>query len=183
MSDRLNPFSEQFDPQQALHHPLSAVCNALPTAQDRRIFNRAKPLNNVAACAHLQHAPYRLLTPRPVTAAPKQPTPRKRSRSSAGKGVLDAIHSKAGEGPLQLLKRAADHALNVRVCIRERHRIRGFVEGVVDAFDKHFNLVLSNAVVKDHDCKPRSVNQLFIRGENVVHVSTLNNHFTYTREQ
>lgn len=173
MEDRLNPFSEHFDPQQALHRPLSAVCDALPTAQDRRTFNRAKPLNNVAACAHLQHAPYRLLIPRPVTAAPKQPATKKRPRPTATKRVLRAIHANAADGPLRLLKRAADRAFQVRVCIRDRHRIKGFVHGVVDAFDKHFNLVLSNAVIKDRACKPRSVNKLFVRGENVVYITTL----------
>lgn len=57
----LDPFDPAFDPVAALHASDAAVVAALPTARDRAIFRAARPLNNVVACASVEHAPFRIL--------------------------------------------------------------------------------------------------------------------------
>ncbi|KAI0567495.1 Sm ribonucleoprotein domain containing protein [Gracilaria domingensis] len=172
---QLNPFSEQFDPELALQQHLSAFRATLPTARDQAIFDRAQPVDNVAACAHLEHAPYRILKPAPVTAnltTPSRKRPRDASqhadKSERRLSVLQSIHDKAAKGPLELLGRAVANKLLLRIRLRERHRIRGFVEGVVVAFDRHMNVVVKNAVIQDYGLDARRVGQLLIRGENIV---------------
>ena len=48
--------------------------------------------------------------------------------------------------PMQLLLRAKDERIFTRVVIRKVNGIRGYVDGYVVAFDKHFNIILRDAV-------------------------------------
>lgn len=186
-SGSLNPFSESFDPSAALRASPEDVQATLPTLRDRAIFRKAVPLNNLSACASLATAPFRLLTaapvrqPRPAPAQERLPERKKRSfaatvgsASVAPKhGVLAAMHRRQAEksGPLSMLERAVRLRYRVRVVVRETHAIRGDVTGCVVAFDKHFNLVLMQAVIRDKGQPTRISKQLFVRGENVVLVA------------
>lgn len=186
---KLNPFCETFDALRALQSPPEAVQAALPTARDRIVFRKALPLNNIAACASLDTAPFRLLKAAPVQKPVQRPAVdkhherRKRPRCEASVaasgsiapryGVLAQMHRRQAEknGPLSLLERAVRYRCRVRVVVRETHAIRGDVTAVVVAFDKHFNLVLMHAVIRDKGQAPRRSKNLFLRGENIVLVA------------
>lgn len=187
--DKLNPFCETFDAAHALQSSPEAILAALPTARDRIVFRRALPLNNIAACSSLETAPFRVLKAAPVRnpdlkANPSEQRLQERNKrprselvqpaSSVPKyGVLAQMHRRIAEknGPFSLLERAVRHRYRVRVVVRETHAIRGDVAGVVVAFDKHFNLVLMHAVIRDKGQPPRNSKNLFLRGENVVLVA------------
>lgn len=183
----LNPFSTKFDPSLALRAAPEDVQAQLPTARDRHMFRKAGPLNNVAACASLSSAPFRVLTaaavrrPAPTLAVENVAKRRKRPRSEDAVvgdmaprfGVLEQMHRRQADrsGPLSMLERAVRQRRRVRIVVRERHAIRGAVTGVVVAFDMHFNLVLGKAVIRDIGERPRVSKVLFLRGENVVLVA------------
>lgn len=54
-----------------------------------------------------------------------------------------AESAKLEKGPLGLLKRCMDQHQRVKVVIRRVADIRGYCIGVLQAFDKHFNMVLT----------------------------------------
>lgn len=186
-SGSLNPFSDAFDASAALRASPEDVQVALPTPRDRAIFGDAGPLNNLSACASLATAPFRLLTAAPVRQphpSPAQESSSERKKSSFAAtvgsasiaprhGVLAAIHRRQAEksGPLSMLERAVRLRCRMRVVVRETHAIRGDVTGCVVAFDKHFNLVLMQAVIRDKGQPTRRSKHLFVRGENVVLVA------------
>eukprot|EP00736_Rhodelphis_marinus_P008796 Rmarinus@m.16733 len=61
--------------------------------------------------------------------------------------VLERILEAAGkEGPMSLLHQCWKDATRVKVCVRWRHEVRGYVWGFIKAYDKHCNLVLQDAV-------------------------------------
>ena len=48
------------------------------------------------------------------------------------------------EGPLKQLQHFVNEGKTVKVIIRKEHGIKGFVEGVLHMFDRHWNLLLTN---------------------------------------
>lgn len=50
------------------------------------------------------------------------------------------------KGPLELLKKFRSSRTRVKVYTRKEHGVRGFVTGVIVAFDKHFNIALTDCV-------------------------------------
>lgn len=186
-SPSLNPFSDAFDASLALRAAPEDVQAQLPTARDRRAFGKAQPLNNVAMCASVATAPFRVLRAAPVRKPDPKPEPEggaQRSKRPRGEelggaalaprfGVLAQMHRRqaAKSGPLAMLERAVRLRRRVRIMLRETHAIRGDVSGVVVAFDKHFNMVVAMAVIRDKGERPRRSKVLFVRGENVVLVA------------
>lgn len=165
----LNPFDEGFDAGKTLSAPVESFLSALPSSRDRAIADRTTPLNNIAACASVEHAPFRILKSSRVRDETRERGV-KRTRETRV-DVLGGLHEHAGKGPLLVLKKAVEKRFRVRVVLRERHDLAGFVDGFVVAFDKHFNLVIRHAwVVKEGR---RRIGQLFVRGENVVLVRVL----------
>lgn len=189
----IDAFNKSFDAAAALHSPIDTVESTLPAARDRAIFRKAVPLDNVAACSTIEPAPFRILRPkavvRPLVAPAVQPTrSTKRTRGEEGEdksegkmapryGILSRMHAKAAErsGPLSLLERAVRMRLRVKILVRETHEIKGEVWGGLVAFDKHFNMVVRHAGVRDSGRGMRKVKQLFVRGENVVLIALLQN--------
>lgn len=49
------------------------------------------------------------------------------------------------KGPLGQLKYYMDNKLNVLIYIRKEHGVRGTITGSIEAFDKHWNMVIKNA--------------------------------------
>lgn len=203
--DTLNPFSECFDPTEALASDISSVIASLPTKRDRTVFSKAQPLNNIAACISVETAPYRVLRATPakppiskrnerslalvnkLKVVAERCVSRKRPRGEIGssacvqgrsnvvavpaRGILRALHERLSYGPFSMLFRSVRDKYRVCVLMRERHALKGSVEGFVVAFDKHFNMVILHALLRDAGSKGvRKVGQLFIRGENVVSV-------------
>jgi small nuclear ribonucleoprotein (snRNP)-like protein len=76
----------------------------------------------------------------------------------------------AGGGPMAFLLAAFERRACVCVVMRRTHAARGRVDGLLAAFDRHLNLVLQNATIRDEGAPPRNVRLLFIRGDNVVAV-------------
>lgn len=52
------------------------------------------------------------------------------------------------EGPLGLLKTYMDTRTRVKIYTRKEKGVRGYITGVVEAFDKHFNIALSDCYEK-----------------------------------
>lgn len=48
------------------------------------------------------------------------------------------------KGPFCLLQKFRSEKTRVKVYIRKEHGIRGYIIGIIEAFDKHYNLALSN---------------------------------------
>ncbi|GMH90183.1 hypothetical protein TrST_g12934 [Triparma strigata] len=104
---------------------------------------------------------------------------------------LVALAQSLSSTPLALLSQAAANRTKVSVMVRYINCIRGTVVGFVDGFDKHFNIILANAVEfyyprsvdsntltqeemerrrRSSRYKSRKFRQLIIRGDNVVSV-------------
>jgi small nuclear ribonucleoprotein (snRNP)-like protein len=156
-------FSEAFDPTAALAAPVEEVERLLPTRRDVVIFRKTAPLDNVHACASLATAPFLALVHKPLVAATSASSttgavaPRRRNardstiKSVAPKNVLGAMHRKFGanSGPLAFLLRCFELRSHVCVVMRRSTGLRGRVVGVLAAFDRHLNVVLSNATIYD----------------------------------
>lgn len=50
------------------------------------------------------------------------------------------------KGPIGFLKRFMDLKIKVKILIRKEHGVKGTITGQIEAFDKHWNIVMSNAV-------------------------------------
>lgn len=50
------------------------------------------------------------------------------------------------KGPLALLMKFVTNQTRVRVYIRKEHGIKGHVTGIIELFDKHLNLALSDCI-------------------------------------
>jgi len=80
-------------------------------------------------------------------------------------------------GPLSVLRNLFIEKKRARVLIRGVKRIKAKVTGYLRAFDKHCNMILFDVLetstlrLAETPLKSRHMNQLFIRGENVVVVS------------
>jgi small nuclear ribonucleoprotein (snRNP)-like protein len=216
-------FSTDFDPWAALAAPLADIERLLPTRRDMALFRKAAPLDRVHACASLASAPFRTLVnkPResastlaqaqvaiPVSAAsplavigdvPWRRDVRNRPIArTVPKNVLREMNSKYGAngGPLAFLLNCFERRSHVCIVLRRSQGLRGRVVGVLEAFDRHLNVVLGRASIQDSvngmengdqkvECQsamltreeepwmpepqpPRYVRQLFVRGDNVV---------------
>mmetsp|Transcript_3429 Transcript_3429/g.4666 ORF Transcript_3429/g.4666 Transcript_3429/m.4666 type:complete len:141 (-) Transcript_3429:248-670(-) len=80
-------------------------------------------------------------------------------------------------GPLSVLRNLFIEKKRARVLIRGVKRVKVKVTGYLRAFDKHCNMILFDVLetsalrLAETPLKSRHMNQLFIRGENVVVVS------------
>jgi small nuclear ribonucleoprotein (snRNP)-like protein len=189
--DLLCFFSELFDPEAALTAPLVEIEHNLETKRDVACFRKAETLDNISACAIVERAPFRPLVYKPRAATTFEPedtasvgvpgvTGRRRAvrtdlqrRSPMGEratGVLRKMVSQFGAngGPLAFLLACFERSARVRIVLRRTHSLRGFVVGELTAFDKHLNVIIRKAIVHDGDEAPRTIPQLFIRGDNVV---------------
>lgn len=170
----LCPFSSSFSPTAALEAPLSALSSALPTRRDRHFFQKSLPLNNLFSCSTLSTAPFRPLVNAPRSAAAAPATARRRvvhdSTPVQEWDVLGDMHAKLASkgGVWETLGGAVRRRGFVRVVMRTSGRKRGVVDGLLVAFDRHMNVVLGNASVRDDGEERKRVRQLFIRGDNVV---------------
>lgn len=50
------------------------------------------------------------------------------------------------KGPIALLNKFKINRTRVKVYIRKEHGIKGFVNGLIEAYDKHFNITLIDCV-------------------------------------
>lgn len=182
---RLDVYSNFFDPEAALAAPM------IPTP-----FPDTKPLDRLSQFR-------KLLPPNhedfiaPSTAISRAGGAKKKPPPRAKKVVdiyTDQLAEKYTVGPLSLLKRAFAEHRQVTVWIRRLNGVKGTCLGYLEAFDKHFNMVMSdvheeflmfdhyNVVTSPKDpkkkysepaLKPRKryFKRVFIRGDNVVMVS------------
>jgi small nuclear ribonucleoprotein (snRNP)-like protein len=156
-------FSEAFDPTAALAAPVEEVERLLPTRRDVAIFRKTAPLDNVHACASLATAPFLALVHKPLVATTSASSTtgaaasRRRNtqdsmiKSVVSKNVLRTMLRKFGAngGPLAFLLRSFELRSHVCVVMRRSMGLRGRVVGVLSAFDRHLNVVLSNATIYD----------------------------------
>jgi small nuclear ribonucleoprotein (snRNP)-like protein len=189
--ERLCFFSELFDPEAALTAPLAEIERNLETKRDVACFQKAETLDNISACAIVERAPFRPLMYKPRAAKAHEPkdtavigvpgvTGRRRAvrtnphrRGPIGEqktGILRNMESQFGNngGPLAFLLDCFERSARVRIVLRRTHSLRGCVVGDLSAFDKHLNVVLRQAIIIDIDSYPRTIPQLFIRGDNIV---------------
>ena len=134
---RLDFTSPFFDAAAALAHP--TLRPPVPSAP---------ALDNVAACRVLLPEGHPAAVPaggRPrATAAPRRAA--QRPRQPPRTRLLDDIASDAGgSGPLTPLMAAYTAKGRVRVTTRHARGVRGVAVGTLAAFDRHVNLVLTNA--------------------------------------
>lgn len=59
------------------------------------------------------------------------------------KNLLNRL-DKIAVGPLAAVKRWMDTKARVRIYVRKQHGIRGYVSGVIEMFDRHWNLAISD---------------------------------------
>jgi len=194
-------FSELFDPLRALHE-LKELPPSLP---------KVKPFDNLSRCRFLlphgdpNYAPskpkikvdenipkYELETKeidkkRILIKRELREERKKQEQQQPKLTVLGEITSKCSSGPMSLLKVCMEQKCRVRVAIRRVAEIRGYCTGLLRAYDKHVNLVLSNVeedytvfesvtsadgtTKKQRVAKKKRSKLLFIKGDNVVYVS------------
>ncbi|CBH09635.1 small nuclear ribonucleoprotein SmD2 [Trypanosoma brucei gambiense DAL972] len=101
--------------------------------------------------------------------------PTKLQRTESGARVIktkEFLRTSVAEGPFCLLDSAVKNG--TRVFIQSRYN-KSLVATVV-AFDKHFNLVLRDAVeltMVNNEQKERSIRNMFLRGASVVFIVRL----------
>ena len=188
----LDVFSPAFDPELALASPaLSEQLGAL--------FPRAQPLNNVSECRrllppsatdavqtehHLRAGSSHALAPKVVApeARPGVDTrtagaPSTAAAAEAGRQKLSAQwRAQFEEGPLSILSKLQRR--RVRVVTRHEGGLRGWCEGQLLLCDRHFDMLLSDAIEHfvsplDRQWQQRRSDQLLLRGDGVVSVCDL----------
>lgn len=184
-NDVLNPFKEGFDPMRALMSGADAVSSTFVHPIDVITFGKACALDNLSACASLETAPFRLLQRRQQASTKavgrsEKPTPKPKPKCRRVRGVLQSLMDKESIGPLSTLSNAVVYRRRIRIVVRDRHCITGYIHARLIAFDKHFNLVLRDADMysyqhdNQHDNQhhpPRRLDLTLLRGENIVLIS------------
>ncbi|XP_063701290.1 U7 snRNA-associated Sm-like protein LSm11 [Culicoides brevitarsis] len=73
---------------------------------------------------------------------PHQQLVEKKSSAKFSKNLLKRIEA-GYEGPLGTLKKYMDDRVRVRIYVRKEHGVRGTVTGFLEAFDKHWNVAVT----------------------------------------
>ena len=181
---RLDVYSNCFDPEAALAAPM------IPTP-----FPNTKPLDRLSQFRKLLPANHEDFIAPSTTISQ---TDKLKKKTPRVKKVVDVYTERLADkytvGPLSLLKRAFAEHRQVTVWIRRLNGVKGTCLGYLEAFDKHFNMVMSdvhedflmfdhyNIVTSPTDSKKkysepvlkprkRYFKRVFIRGDNVVMVS------------
>lgn len=126
----------RFDPRAALSASQNVVREANPW------LGQASLLDRLDLCRSLLPESDPLYQPALAKRATK---PAARPPKLKAPPALAAIASLYQEGPLSILYQALVRRKRVRVLVRYLHGIRGTLSGHLLAFDKHFNLLLSDA--------------------------------------
>lgn len=91
-----------------------------------------------------------------------------------GKSTKSLLSTTISQGPFSVLDTAMKDGTRVFI----QCRFNKSLVGNVIAFDKHFNLVLQDVVelsANDKgDAKPRTIRNLFLRGESVIFIVKIN---------
>lgn len=80
------------------------------------------------------------------------------------------------DGPLLLLKRSLEQTVRILVMKIKSSNCAKFkvswLTGRLIAFDKHLNLIIHNVIESSPDCSACPIDQLFVRGDSVILIST-----------
>ncbi|KAA8494708.1 Small nuclear ribonucleoprotein Sm D-like protein [Porphyridium purpureum] len=174
--------SEMFNAELALR-----VGRVAQRVAQGRAFQNSVALDNVAMCASVQQKPYRLLVraPKPPSATAEEPsaasasgyaatTPETHRHDAAKRSTIEHLGAKvtAKFPPHQLLSVSVETQEPVEVLVRHTHALRGYIHGRLVAFDKHFNLVIQQAVETSMNRQQsRLLGHVLLRGEHVVRIA------------
>ena len=189
VSNILDVYSMEFNPVEAL----AADVIALPFPEEKS-FDRLYKFRRLLPEAH----PDFNVKVNLGKIAPSEKSKNKREMKKAQKkntrkeSFIDVISNSFKSGPLSIMKRCFMEQRKVKIYIRRLNGIKGTCEGYLEAFDRHFNVVLSDVnedflmfdkyeLVPSSGKRPRKkviltprkryFKRLFIRGDNVIMIS------------
>ena len=137
--EALDFLSDKFDAKKVLFcSDIDLICLPEPDAM---------PLDNITKCKSLlpendEHYDKRILMARKVTTS----STTKKKSSVLKTGKLSSVADCFQVGPMSLLRKCFRNKSKISVRTRAIAGERGRISGVLDAFDKHMNLILRNAV-------------------------------------
>ncbi|KAL4856350.1 Small nuclear ribonucleoprotein Sm D-like protein [Chlorella vulgaris] len=202
------------DPALDFFSPLFNPARALAAAALHLPVPTARPLDNVYKCRSMLPSdhwdawkdPHRAGKSKEAQEAAQREKSRlsymhqQQERQQRKTNPLDQIAEHVRAGPLLLLKRCYQQRSRVRVDTRHARGVRGSMEGVLVAFDKHTNLVLREVEerytvllrvqrvkpplpggsgrervrwVRQQEHRRRQLRQVFVRGDSVVLVAAV----------
>uniref|UniRef100_A0A336KKV5 CSON012781 protein n=1 Tax=Culicoides sonorensis TaxID=179676 RepID=A0A336KKV5_CULSO len=147
----LDPCSAQFNPEKALK------VKHIPTTKNYKIFDNvqmlqaaAKRINNEIDTKLLTEGIFvrsgKKVEENPDTVVrkflPHQGLVEKKKSARHTKNLL--VRLEAGyEGPLGSLKKLMDDHVKAKIYVRKEHGVRGSITGYIEAFDKHWNMAVT----------------------------------------
>lgn len=151
----VDPCSSQFNPEKAL------TVKHIPMTKNPKVFDNIQVLK--AASQRINHqVEEKLLAegiftrrekPEEETETikrrflPHQVVLEKKTVAKFTKNLLKRLEA-GYEGPLGTLKKFMDDRVRVQIHVRKEHGVRGTITGFIEAFDKHWNIAVTEVVEK-----------------------------------